>query len=260
MHNSEFITEYKNFLSEYGKYIKIFKIYKYQTEMFYERGYKLDKVNTNYKLVRRYNRNIIRYENNTLREKMDMLRGFIELYGLEDSIIENINDNIYLTPNGVPVKTFLILPTIDDRKEIKDIGKDDLSYINSFVENNSDYKYIFVPLLKLSNQAKRILNQIQKSNANVQIFQSNLMLSNPTKHFLSPRFHLLNDVEKDDLTEFLSKKDDPLPLKKLQNMKLDDPIAMYYDAKVGDVFEVISDIFVAGSVVSTNKYYRYVIE
>jgi DNA-directed RNA polymerase I, II, and III subunit RPABC1 len=132
--------------------------------------------------------------------------------------------------------------TIDDKKfGIKFIStflttiKKETS-IENFLDKNSDV-HKFVIINRLSDRAiKQILE-----HKNTEVFTMDELLIVVIDHYLVPQHILLSPEEKENyLTTFNHQ------IRDMKKILLNDPIAKFYGAKVGDMFKIIRPSITAG--------------
>jgi DNA-directed RNA polymerase I, II, and III subunit RPABC1 len=135
-----------------------------------------------------------------------------------------------------------ILFTIDDKKfGIKFVSnflttiKKEAS-IENFLEKNSDV-HKFIIINRLSDRAvKQILE-----HKNTEVFTMDELLIVVIDHYLVPQHILLSPEEKENyLTTFNHQ------IRDMKKILLNDPIAKFYGAKVGDMFKIIRPSITAG--------------
>ena len=135
-----------------------------------------------------------------------------------------------------------MLFTIDDKKfGIKFVSnflttiKKEAS-IENFLEKNSDV-HKFVIINRLSDRAvKQILE-----HKNTEVFTMDELLIVVIDHYLVPQHILLSPEEKENyLTTFNHQ------IRDMKKILLNDPIAKFYGAKVGDMFKIIRPSITAG--------------
>ena len=135
-----------------------------------------------------------------------------------------------------------MLFTIDDKKfGIKFVSnflttiKKEAS-IENFLEKNSDV-HKFIIINRLSDRAvKQILE-----HKNTEVFTMDELLIVVIDHYLVPQHILLSPEEKENyLTTFNHQ------IRDMKKILLNDPIAKFYGAKVGDMFKIIRPSITAG--------------
>jgi len=116
------------------------------------------------------------------------------------------------------------------------------SQIDEYLSNN----ILIHKILILKEAAKRVLKQIQTEYKNTEYFFENEMIIDITTIIIIPVHILLEEEEKKEL---LLKYEE----NKLLNILDNDPMARYYNAKVGDIFKIIRSSIVAGNSVIYRK-------
>ena len=157
-----------------------------------------------------------KYSNKSLKEIFDKLKPLIN----DDQLVFTIDDKKF----GIKfVSNFLT--TIK-----KEAG------IENFLEKNSDV-HKFVIINRLSDRAvKQILEY-----KNTEVFTMDELLIVVIDHYLVPQHILLSPEEKENyLTTFNHQ------IRDMKKILLNDPIAKFYGAKVGDMFKIIRPSITAG--------------
>ena len=135
-----------------------------------------------------------------------------------------------------------MLFTIDDKKfGIKFVSnflttiKKEAS-IENFLEKNSDV-HKFVIINRLSDRAvKQILE-----HKNTEVFTMDELLIVVIDHYLVPQHILLSSDEKENYLTIFNHQ-----IRDMKKILLNDPIAKFYGAKVGDMFKIIRPSITAG--------------
>ena len=83
----------------------------------------------------------------------------------------------------------------------------------------------------VTSQAKNMLNETEVNESDIQVFKSTFFHYSPIDHEFVPKHTLLTGVETNDL---LTK----VPAHQLPRIMKDDAIAMFYGARIGDVFKI----------------------
>ena len=100
--------------------------------------------------------------------------------------------------------------------------------IEQFIDiYKNDYKFLIVQSINLKNVD--LLNKI----TNLEIFTIDELLVNIIEHHLVPKHRLLTNDEKELLLQEYDIK-----TKNLARIYITDPIARYYNAKIGDIMEI----------------------
>ena len=129
------------------------------------------------------------------------------------------NESIKFTINNIDYVIKIINRSITGRKI------EDIEQIIDMYKN--DYKFLIVQSINIKNTD--LLNKIN----NLEIFTIDELLVNIIDHHLVPKHRLLNNNEKD---KFLEEYD--IKSKNLPRIYVTDPIARYYNAKIGDIMEI----------------------
>ena len=101
---------------------------------------------------------------------------------------------------------------------------------NIFVElHKLDFKHAIIVYKKsITSQTNKTIEQNQ--NFEFELFNEDDLQINITKHFLQPKFSLLNETE---TTKFKAKFGVKIPI-----MRLNDPIARFYNYKKGNIVQI----------------------
>lgn len=259
-----------NFHKLCGTYVKLHAIKKTQCEMFHDRGYELIEDNIDKSIID-FEKSLLKLPNTKI-DKMLSIIDFVKLYCDEDFESNNSSSKLFdllstsytfpqsnsNTSSEKIIKVFYNVPKVSKKVNIEISPSDIEDKISIINDSDDNYKYFLINIVPLSSMASEYIRNLCNIK-NIEVFEGKRMFINPTKHFLSPKFTLLDDKQNEQLKKLLLKKDHPLKLKSLPVMKVDDPIAKYYGAKGGDVFKVENHIIVSGSIVNKNIYYRHVI-
>ena len=108
--------------------------------------------------------------------------------------------------------------------------------IDNFLESNKN-NYMFFVILQGSNKIEK---QLLEYN-NVEVFTDDELLVNVIDNYLVPKHIVLTDTE---ATEYL--KEYKLERKNLMKIYNLDPIAKYYNVKVGQILKIIRPSITAG--------------
>jgi len=249
---------------DFDKKVIEYKKTKVLMEMFNDRGYEILNVD---------NERIYNYlEEISLKTKIDFKQTIINvlkyiLY-FDIMLFTKTKNPIFFTDKDENVVIFHYLSLDPDYEKFKDYSNVMKKYISKYPTNNNLFVvyYLDIPVENVKNkQIKGMYNLIEnfENNLNFNIVKRNIfygqeLLINPIKHFLSPKFTILDQKEKENLLDFFEKKDDVVTEKNLINFYTDDPVVRYYDASVGQIFKIQSHITVSGSIVENKIYYRIV--
>ena len=135
-----------------------------------------------------------------------------------------------------------MLFTIDDKKfGIKFVSnflttiKKEAS-IENFLEKNSDvHKFVII-----NRHSDRAVKQILE-NKNTEVFTMDELLIVVIDHYLVPQHILLSSDEKENYLTIFNHQ-----IRDMKKILLNDPIAKFYGAKVGDMFKIIRPSITAG--------------
>jgi DNA-directed RNA polymerase subunit H (RpoH/RPB5) len=174
------------------------------------------------------------------------IKNTLDLITFNKEIETNINEVYY--KNKDECIYFLIL------KENKIQKKDIIEYIDNIYKNNKINKYSIIFLL-FDKQISVYKNEIsEKYNIDIEIFLINSLQMNISRHELQPEFILLNENEKNELLEKYRKEN-------LPQIKIYDPMNMYYNGKVDDIYKIIRNNMVDRNRTSGQGiYYRIVVK
>lgn len=192
------------------------------------------------------------------------------IYKTWNTSLEMLSDRNYIVPNkyNITLEEFTILyntdnlyiyiPKTDIKNDIciyfslneKALAKKLFnSTISELFEKYTHNTHIILILKKKINNI--IIKELQnESNRNVQIFLSNKLYYNVTKHYLVPEHIPLNKKDISDMMKKHNATKNQLP-KMLEN----DPVACYYGMKLGDICKIIRRNKYVGSEIS----YRIVV-
>lgn len=121
------------------------------------------------------------------------------------------------------------------------IGVDTVKKIIKKIETIEDTNNIILVVSeKLTPQSEKLLMQL---GLGMEIFEFANLQYNIMRHCLQPRFRILSDKEKGTLIKKFKKK---IPF-----IKKNDKVCQYYNAKPGDIFEIIRK--------DNSLYYRLVV-
>lgn len=116
--------------------------------------------------------------------------------------------------------------------ESKNFGKKELTNILTVIDEKYGSDNINI-LIVLEDKPTSTIQKELEENDNIEIFFAKKLMFNITKHVLIPKHKLLNEIEiKDILDKYQCKKN------QLPKIQYEDPVARYYGARVGDVFEI----------------------
>lgn len=127
-----------------------------------------------------------------------------------------------------------------------------IQYLENIIQeldNDNDNHAIIVinePIHKISNN---IVNLINTSKFNIEVFQEKHLLFNITKHSIVPKHSVISNSQKIKLLKTFRITDSQLP-----RILLSDPIVRYYGLKKGQVVKIIRPSETAGEYI----HYRLV--
>lgn len=172
--------------------------------------------------------------------KMLKDRGLIKNYNDLYNIIKNVGDNLEININ-YESKSFAIKIIYNNITTIKDSND-----IENFLDKYSKYHKFFV----ISSVSKKAFKQFQEFPL-TEVFQEIDLMINITEHVLQPSFRLLTKKEVEEYFKTFDNKKREMP-----RMLDSDPVARYFGAKIGDIFEINRPSITTGESIS----YRIVIQ
>ncbi|KAM0679072.1 hypothetical protein BDAP_000452 [Binucleata daphniae] len=128
------------------------------------------------------------------------------------------------------------------------VGLKNLKIIIDNFERQGIFNIILVCKDSLSPASMKHLESLV--GFNIEVFKEKELLFNITKHDLVPVHRILNEEEKKEMMTMRRIKEHQLP-----RILIGDPVAKYFGAKRGDVFEILRKSETAGMAV----YYRIVV-
>jgi len=165
-----------------------------------------------------------------------MIKNSKELY----SIIKNIGDNLEVNFNyeskNIAIK--IIYNSITTIKDSNDI--------ENFLDKYSKY-HKFIVITSLSKKAFKQFDEYPLT----EVFQEIELMVNVLEHDLQPKFRLLTKSEVDEYFKTYENKKREMP-----RIVDSDPVARYFGAKIGDVFEIIRPSVTTGESIT----YRIVVQ
>ncbi len=173
-----------------------------------------------------------------------------------DNNIYDINFDIFQTNYNTNKKNIDIYSEKENGEKIyvyfyledTNFKKDNLLNLIKYIKNTYEYDINFNIIIVLKDKSN--LN-ILKENKKIELFLLNELVINKTKHKYVPKHILLND---DEITEVL--KSYNCSKEELPQILLNDPIAKYYGANVGDIFKIIRPY---SSAIGESIFYRIVV-
>jgi DNA-directed RNA polymerase I, II, and III subunit RPABC1 len=165
-----------------------------------------------------------------------MIKNSKELY----SIIKNIGDNLEVNFNyeskNIAIK--IIYNSITTIKDSNDI--------ENFLDKYSKY-HKFIVITSLSKKAFKQFDEYPLT----EVFQEIELMVNVLEHDLQPKFRLLTKSEVDEYFKTFENKKREMP-----RIVDSDPVARYFGAKIGDIFEIIRPSVTTGESIT----YRIVVQ
>jgi len=165
-----------------------------------------------------------------------MIKSSKDLY----SIIKNIGDNLEVNFNyeskNVAIK--IIYNSITTIKDSNDI--------ENFLDKYSKY-HKFIVITSLSKKAFKQFDEYPLT----EVFQEIELMVNVLEHDLQPKFRLLTKTEVDEYFKTFENKKREMP-----RIVDSDPVARYFGAKIGDIFEIIRPSVTTGESIT----YRIVVQ
>jgi DNA-directed RNA polymerase subunit H (RpoH/RPB5) len=165
-----------------------------------------------------------------------MIKNSKELY----SIIKNIGDNLEVNFNyeskNIAIK--IIYNSITTIKDSNDI--------ENFLDKYSKYNK-FIVITSLSKKAFKQFDEYPLT----EVFQEIELMVNVLEHDLQPKFRLLTKSEVDEYFKTFENKKREMP-----RIVDSDPVARYFGAKIGDIFEIIRPSVTTGESIT----YRIVVQ
>ncbi|CAL0322175.1 unnamed protein product [Lupinus luteus] len=196
------------------------------------------------------------------------------LYRITRTVLKMLRDRGYLVHN----KEIEMSKHEFKNKFGENMKREDLTFMKSMRENDSDRIYVFFPdeakvgvktmktytnRMKSENVFKAILVCQQNltpfaktcvseisSTFHLEVFQESELLVNIVEHVLVPEHQILTDEEKKTLLERYTVKETQLP-----RIQVTDPVSRYYGLKRGQVVKIIRPSETAGRYVT----YRFVV-
>lgn len=128
------------------------------------------------------------------------------------------------------------------------VGLKNLKVIIENFERQNIFDVILVCKESLSPASMKHLESL--TNFNIEVFKEKELLFNITHHDLVPTHRILSENEKKEMTTLRRIKEHQLP-----RILMTDPVARYFGAKRGDIFEILRKSETAGIAL----YYRIVV-
>ena len=165
-----------------------------------------------------------------------MIKDYSHFYNLIKNVGENLEVNINYENNNIAIK--IIYNSITTIKDSHDIE-------NFLDKYNKYHKFIII-----SSISKKAYKQFD-DYPNTQVFQEIELMVNILEHDLQPKFKLLNKLEYDEYFKTFDNKKREMP-----RIVDSDPVARYFGAKIGDIFEITRPSVTTSEAIS----YRIVVQ
>jgi DNA-directed RNA polymerase I, II, and III subunit RPABC1 len=115
------------------------------------------------------------------------------------------------------------------------------------VENNTKSKGIFENENKIMDLIDISLDELKMKEPDIEYYDINNLMINITKHDILPKFEIYDTVEKKkEIIEML----DNINPKIFPKMLINDPIAKYYNLKIGDILKIKRTSPLSGETIS----------
>jgi len=121
------------------------------------------------------------------------------------------------------------------------IGVQYIERIIKKLTDNDSNKAILVVNQPVNDISKNIINLINNSKFNIEIFQEKQLLFNITKHVFVPKHSVITESQKRDILKTYRIKETQLP-----RILANDPIVRYYGLKKGQVVKITRPSETAG--------------
>jgi|UniRef100_A0A6C0H158 DNA-directed RNA polymerase subunit H (RpoH/RPB5) len=165
-----------------------------------------------------------------------LIKNYTDFYDIVKKIGDNLEINLNYESNNIAIK--IIYNNITTIKDSNDI--------ENFLDKYSKYHKFFV----ISSVSKKAFKQFQEFPL-TEVFQEIDLMINITEHVLQPSFRLLTKKEVEEYFKTFDNKKREMP-----RMLDSDPVARYFGAKIGDIFEINRPSITTGESIS----YRIVIQ
>jgi len=159
-----------------------------------------------------------------------------DLYNNIKNIGENLEIGINYEQKSYAIK--IIYNSITTIKDSNDIDK--------FLDKYSKY-HKFIVITSVSKKAYKQFNDYPQT----EVFQEIELMVNVLEHDLQPKFRLLTKQEVDEYFDTFQNKKREMP-----RILDSDPVARYFGAKIGNIFEIVRPSITSGESVS----YRIVVQ
>ena len=161
-------------------------------------------------------------------------------------------DHLDSAYSGPDFKTYVIFVATREENGVENLVdyQRKLKVFTKLKPGNKTRVIIVTQKILLANQKKSILEKF--SVFPPQFFTFSQLLVNPNDHKYTPKHTLMS---KESVREVLSM----ISLDKLPSMKTTDPIARWFGAVPGDIFEIQRHNFTVDTLVDQSLYYRRVV-
>jgi DNA-directed RNA polymerase subunit H (RpoH/RPB5) len=164
---------------------------------------------------------------------------------------EELFEEKYYFTNPITEEKILVICNIN-----KKVGKQDIRNIFIILESDDISHCIIIVDGQLTPDANKAINMSQQR---IEVFTTDNLVFNVTKHILVPEHIPLNEQEKKDLLTRYHIKENQIP-----RMLSSDPVAMYYGLLQGTVVKIIREEVVEDGNDEEDNYikkyvtYRYI--
>jgi DNA-directed RNA polymerase subunit H (RpoH/RPB5) len=166
----------------------------------------------------------------------NMIKDYKHFYNNIKNVGENLEVIINYENNNIAIK--IIYNNITTIKDSNDI--------ETFLDKYNKYHKFLI----ISSISKKAYKQFDDYK-NTEVFQEIELMINILEHDLQPKFRLLNKQEYDEYFKTFDNKKREMP-----RIIDSDPIARYFGAKIGDIFEITRPSVTTGEAIS----YRIVVQ
>jgi len=166
----------------------------------------------------------------------NMIKDYKHFYNNIKNVGENLEIIINYENNNIAIK--IIYNNITTIKDSNDI--------ETFLDKYNKYHKFLI----ISSISKKAYKQFDDYK-NTEVFQEIELMINILEHDLQPKFRLLNKQEYDEYFKTFDNKKREMP-----RIIDSDPIARYFGAKIGDIFEITRPSVTTGEAIS----YRIVVQ
>lgn len=218
--------------------------------------------------------------------KVDSVLQFSAKYVGEQGSLSNMSR---LFKHKSDNKSMYVFFCANQGEEYTPCKNDIKNFIDAIEENNDKNTTVtwalFISEIPLSTTNLKLLDtkSICDKRTSFQTYLFDELLFNPTKHVLVPQHRLLSDKEQDDLYKSFgstlvdprpvfkatkSHKDNVMPILRVKNIhsgdmtkneEIGDPIAKWYGASPGDVFEITRKNIFHDTTIRKSVVYKYVV-